>query len=351
MSSTYTDIIHTNDILKTFLLKPKTKTQYTQCLSSFLTYIQIHFHRSPIFSHSLSSSSSSTSSAQLISELDRLLCNYMNYLYSGHGKYYQASYTYNSLCYYIPQCKLILYESKQRLKAWDKKGQKEKIYKTPLTKELTHVIAVSLLNANYIHSAIGVLLSFECYLRIGELCSIRICDIGKPSSSSCSSYSSSFTHSYTHTGMVIGLKETKTGPNQSVIVRDPLVCSLILLLLSTHTNQNEKSTDKLFSFDAMLFRRHFASACDALHLSSYHFTPHCLRHGGASHDYIINQNNLNTIVERGRWAIVQSARTYIQSATYLSIHLKEKHLTNIGKTIIHSSNHLFDLFHSKLHSL
>ena len=343
----YTNINHSADLLKKFLLHPKTTKHYTKCLTSFLTYIQIHYPRSPIFTHSLStlsssdrsfsssssSSSSVSSSVQLISELDRLLTNYMNYLYSGHGYYYQASYTYNSLCFYIPQCKNILYESRQRLKAWDKKGKKDKVYKTPLTLELTYVIAVSLIKANYIHSAIGVLLSFECYLRIGELCALRICDIGLPTVS---------------TNMIIGLTQTKTGPNQSVIVRCSFITSLILLLLLSISTQLQTSQEKLFSFSEISYRRDFASACTVLGLSCYHFTPHCLRHGGATHDHVINQIDINNIIERGRWAVVKSARTYIQSGTYLSIHVKEKELTLLGKTIIQNSKQMFELLNSKL---
>ena len=96
------------------------------------------------------------------------------------------------------------------------------------------------------------------------------------------------------------------------------------------------------------YRRDFASACTVLGLSCYHFTPHCLRHGGATHDHVINQIDINNIIERGRWAVVKSARTYIQSGTYLSIHVKEKKLTLLGKTFIQNSKQMFELLNSKL---
>ena len=334
-----TNINHKHDILKHFLLKPKTIHSYTQCLSSFLIYIQIHFPHSPIFSHTLSSSTSSTSSSssfssssvQLISELDRLLCNYVNYLYIHHDKHYKATNTFNALCFYLPQCKNQLYESHQRLRAWTKAKLPNKQYKTPFTIELTYVLALSLIKGNYIYYAIGVLLSFECYLRIGELCNIRICDIGKPTDTM---------------KMIVGLSNTKTGPNQSVIIRCPFITSLILLLLQ---NKNENSKAKLFPFkNTDDFRHMFQSGCHILGLDRYHFSPHCLRHGGCTHDYVINQHNINTVIERGRWSASKSVRTYIHTLQYLNIHLKEKNLTTLGKKIIHQSQQLFLLVKSKL---
>ena len=326
-----TNINHKQDLLKHFLLKPKTIHSYTQCLSSFLTYIQIHFPHSPIFSHSLSSSTSSTGTLQLISELGRLLCNYINNLYSLNDKHYKATNTFNALCFYLPQCKNQLYESHQRLRAWTKAKLPNKQYKTPFTIELSYVLALSLIKGNYIYHAIGVLLSFECYLRIGELCNIRICDIGKPTDTM---------------KMIIGLSNTKTGPNQSVIVRCPFITSLILLLLE---NKNENSKAKLFPFrNTDVFRTVFQSGCSVLGLDRYHFSPHCLRHGGCTHDYVINQYPINDVIERGRWSASKSVRTYIHTLQYLNIHLKEKSLTLLGKKIIQQSQQMFLLVKSKL---
>ena len=146
--------------------------------------------------------------------------------------------------------------------------------------------------------------------------------------------------------MIIGLSNTKTGPNQSVIVRCSFVTSLILLLLK---NKNENSKEKLFPFkNENDFRKIFKSGCISIGLNKYNFSPHCLRHGGATHDFVINKYSINDIIERGRWSESKSVRTYIHSLPYLNIHLKEKRLTQMGKNIIQQSQQLFQLVNSKL---
>lgn len=325
-----TSINYKQDILKSFILKPDTIYKYTKSLSSFLRYIQIHFPHSSIFSYSLTSSTSTILTNQLISELDRLLCNYMNYLYITNGKHYKASNAFNSIIFYLPQCKNQLFESHQRLRGWDRINLTNKIYKIPFTLELSYVLALSLIKGGFVYHAIGVLLAFECYLRISELCNLRICDIGIPTD---------------NLNMVIGLANTKTGPNQSVLVRDPFISSLVLLILK---DKNQLSKNKLFPFNEKRFRDIFKSGCTILGLNEYNFTPHCLRHGGCTHDYVIKNIGINDIMSRGRWSQHKSIKTYIHSLQYLHIHVKEKRLTLLGKNIICQSKSLFQFANSKL---
>ncbi len=51
--------------------------------------------------------------------------------------------------------------------------------------------------------------------------------------------------------------------------------------------------------------------------AEFEFTPHSLRHGGATNDLILNLRTLEQIVERGRWQQSKSARTYLQAARSL----------------------------------
>lgn len=53
--------------------------------------------------------------------------------------------------------------------------------------------------------------------------------------------------------------------------------------------------------------------CDALGLQSHHFTPHSLRHGGATHAYSHLGQSIETIMHRGRWQSTQSCKTYLQA--------------------------------------
>jgi integrase len=318
---------YTRGILKAQLLKPKTNQKYTLALHTFLHYCLQHSIDQSLFDDNIRE-------GKALNALDSTLANYFTYLYTHDGKFYQASDCLNAIHFYVPKCRNHLHESRQLLKAWTKHNLNHKIYRRPLTKQLTYVIACSFANGGYVHAAIATLLMFDCYLRIGECCHIRLCDIGLPPVDYIPSGSSSFAH----TGMIIGLTNTKTGPNQSVMVRNKLVYQLILLLLH---NQALTSTSLLFPFNESAYRKLFHAACSSLSLSDYNFSPHCLRHGGATHDYINNASDINSIIERGRWAIVKSARTYIQSGLYLSIAVQEQVLHSLGNHLILHSDDLF----------
>ena len=68
---------------------------------------------------------------------------------------------------------------------------------------------------------------------------------------------------------------------------------------------------RLFPFSPAVFRKALRRACGELQLSSA-YTPHSLRHGGATYWHNNLGRSMEDIMHRGRWASSKSARLYVQ---------------------------------------
>ena len=144
---------------------------------------------------------------------------------------------------------------------------------------------------------IGTLLAFDCFLRVGELCSLKREDVADASDSRLG---------VDFKGMALRLRKTKTGPNQWVEVESPAV-----MLLLRDVIAKTKPGRSLFPVSTSTYRRLFKSACSDLKLSTS-YVPHSLRHGGATRAHLLGKS-MEDILLRGRWASTKSARRYIQS--------------------------------------
>jgi integrase len=147
--------------------------------------------------------------------------------------------------------------------------------------------------------AVGVLLAFEGYLRIGELCNLLIADVLMPGDD--------------RTGVQIDdvqllLRNTKTGPNMWASIKNSLVVTLLKWYLKM---RKDAGANRLFNFNNGQFRRMFKKVCALLKLEG-NFVPHSLRHGKATHDFLSGVP-LDSILILGRWAASKSARIYLQS--------------------------------------
>jgi hypothetical protein len=72
----------------------------------------------------------------------------------------------------------------------------------------------------------------------------------------------------------------------------------------------------VFAFSPDYFRRAIRDACIQLGVGHSHYTPHSLRHGGASADFLTH-GSIERVQFRGRWKQMESLRTYVQSARAL----------------------------------
>ena len=171
--------------------------------------------------------------------------------------------------------------------------------------------------------AVGIVLSFDCYLRCGELLGLVYEDIAHGRDSRLGLDDEERVH--------IHLRTTKTGAHKGVEVRDGQVKALLLLLRKQH-----KRGQRLFGWSRSTHLKWFHKACAALQLSS-DYVHHSLRHGGATRDYLGGMR-IDDVMVRGRWAANKSAVHYIQQGRQLMmLQSVPSYVDWIGRTV---STHL-----------
>ena len=205
----------------------------------------------------------------------------------------------------------------------------------PLTWPLTIAIARTMAGNGYGECAVATLVAFDGLLRVGELVRLTVADISLPQDSrrgsgSRATSSVSFSHPSLRqsTSAFIRIAVAKTGTNQTAEIRNPDVISLLRQHMATR-----HPTAHLFDFAcsspvqaANHFRSLLRTVCSALDISSHGFTPHSLRHGGATHANMHMGETIEHVLHRGRWQSNSSARIYLQSgaAALISSRLSEQ---------------------------
>merc|ERR1712224_662152 len=66
----------------------------------------------------------------------------------------------------------------------------------------------------------------------------------------------------------------------------------------------------LFEFSLRDLERAWAKSARRLQLGALKLSPHCLRHGGPSHDILHNTRSLEQVRRRGFWKSMQSVERY-----------------------------------------
>ena len=184
------------------------------------------------------------------------------------------------------------------LKGWKKRHPS--ISKPPLTWTVVVLIAFNMASYGHFDAGLATLLGFDCLLRISEYCNLIISDVLLPDNR--------ITGSTQQTELRI--RHAKTGREQAVAIWNADV--LRLLMTHLHRDCRDDLKTKLFAFDAPLYTMIFKNALNYLNMSHLGFTPHSLRHGGASHLYR-QKHTVDSIRIRGRWSDNSSAfRSYLQ---------------------------------------
>lgn len=240
--------------------------------------------------------------APSIDVLDIVVTRYVHYLWScGKGKDEATKVIYGIFMYY-PRCRHKLPTSMQSLRGWYKLVPSK--HYPPIAYNLAVLISCKMASNGLFMHGLGCLLSFECYLRIGELLGIKVQDIadnGDPR----------FGFDTSNQHMAILLPHTKTGPNKWVTVRDSNIQYLIrhsILRASPPLSRD----DYLFPFSQNHFRSIISCTLSSLGLDHIHYVPHSFRHGGATKDFM-NGMSIEDIKVRGRWSSTQSVLNYLQS--------------------------------------
>ena len=238
-----------------------------------------------------------------ISHLDSLLAMYMVDLwYEGKGKA-EASCTLYGLDMLIPGIKTKVPMAIRSIRGFNR--LRPSTPHPPMPWTVTTAIA-AWLAVNHrkqgFAMAIGVVLSFDCYLRTGELLGLLYEDIAVGRDSRLGLDDAERVH--------IHLRTTKTGAHKGVEVSDPQVKALLIIL-----KKRSKRGQRLFPWHRSTHLKWFHRACEALQLS-HDYVHHSLRHGGATRDYL-NGMRIDDVMVRGRWAANKSAVHYIQQGRQL----------------------------------
>lgn len=254
--------------------------------------------------------------------MDNLLSDYLYVLYSqGVGKA-EASCTLSGVCMLHPHLKKSLPLSRAVLRGYSALLPSNPHPPMPWT--VCTALATWLALNKKFPLAVAIILSFDCYLRIGEVLKLMKDDIafsGDPRLGEVTSSSSSSSSDRVH----ISIRVAKTGVLQGVEVRNPQVKQLIHVWHSTCTGP------KLFSFSESTYRKWFTRGCNALGVT--HYTPHSLRHGGATKDYL-DHVNIADITVRGRWRNIKTTTHYIQMGPQLMLlHKVPDHVAAIGTMV------------------
>lgn len=260
---------------------PSTIVKYKQAVSKFVSWC-----------------SENRLKAKTLIQLDELVTDYFHDYYErndGKGKGL-ASATLYGIEKFIPRSKDKLLTAELALRGWNRKHPA--VSYPPLTWDLAVVIATQMLRHGYMRHAIGVVLAFDCFLRVGELVDLRKSDVADAGDVRMGAE---------YRKMVLRLRHTKTGNNQWVEVYDTQVQWLLRQLVKSCPN----GESRLFPFTAYAFRTLFKQVCQELGLSNS-YVPHSLRHGGATR-WHLQGKSIEDILLRGRWSSNKSARRYIQA--------------------------------------
>ena len=279
------DLTRLLSALRDAAVAPATRITYTKQLSAFLNYSDI-------------------TPQQLVSldaaDLDLQLAHYIAYLHSTGRSYTHASHALNGLVFQRPEMRLRLGISHQALRGWGRLKPTRSY--PPITWELTVLFAVLLAREGHHAPAVGLLLAFDCYLRVSEMTRIRYCDVVMPNDPRTGQ---------AYTGMAVALPLTKTGLNQWVTIKDPAVGDILLDHIARRSPQSTDN-DRVFPFTPARFRRLLTLASVAAGVGYSHYVPHSLRHGGATADFLRGVT-IEQIMFRGRWKGMESARRYLQT--------------------------------------
>lgn len=239
--------------------------------------------------------------------MDNALKIYLAYLYDSNHSRSAAEKAFCAVLFFRPDVKGSLHYSAAMLKGWKKLQPSES--KPPFTWPIVVLLASTMASYGYFDAGLATLLGFECLLRISELSNFRTSDVIRQDNRLVGPAERT----------VLRIRKAKTGLEQSVSIWNDDVNHLLL----THLDRKRRSSKaKLFVFTGPQYRSIVESCLTALELDHLGFTPHSLRHGGAT-QMLRQQHSVSSIYVRGRWSPTSTAiLTYLQQAAAASLDLE-----------------------------
>jgi integrase len=259
--------------LRDKVLAPTTVHQYRQAVRRFLEFCV-----------------ATGEGFQTEEQLDIVLAEYVEVLYERGEPFDRAVKAVYGLRFDSPRRTAHMPETHMRLKAWRREHPCNS--HPPLTWQVSVAIAVTMAKWGSVAEGVATLLMFEAYLPISEATNLLVRDIGIPGDPRCPL-----------NVVVVRLGKAKGGREQSVTLeKDGAVSEIMLRWI-----KRRQETTSVFTFTPASYRHLFKKVCQALGIDGQGFTPHSLRHGGATRDY--NQGkSFEYIRQRGRWRSSDSAQ-------------------------------------------
>ena len=284
-------------------LKPKTKEDYRRAVARFVHWCR---HENRII--------------DTLPQLDSALLDYFEWCYRSRISKQLAINTLSGVISFRPEAKGHLPYAADALRGWQTIAPA--VQRPPITWPVVCVVAVSMAKRVMSAATVGTLLAFDCFLRINELCGLRVSDV-------IDALTAATDRSWRH-NLALRLRWTKTGENQSVPIIDPGVGHLLRQLV--RCRQRQGGDTRLIRLTASQYRYRFKQTCKVLGLDPA-FTPHSLSHGGATHCYMKGMS-IEDVQTRGRWESLKTCRRYVQTAQALIASTRvPQHLAEAGRVL------------------
>ena len=178
--------------------------------------------------------------------------------------------------------------------------------RAPLPAVALSALVGSALFAQDLELAVAMVVCFICYLRPGELLSLKANQIILPVRGSQTSHAAVLLAPFE------GQVATKTGKlDDSVIIDWKELPSVTKILAKLAGNRGDQ---KLWSFNHTEFNKKFAEHAEKSGVSALRPHPYALRHGGASFDAFHRRREVGANQLRGRWRAESSVACYNKHA-------------------------------------
>jgi len=211
----------------------------------------------------------------------------------------------SGLEHFLPEIKPLLL-ARRTLKGWNRLCPPRPY--APIPRDLCFALAVVCSLSDRLPSAIAMLVSFDCWLRISEVVSVTprsIVDTRIVAS-----------HDPLSQCVSIFLPHTKTGPRQAVRIECAELASLVVAFSEASRLAYGPDTPIFPSASSLRSSLNFALGVlcpeNQLETRGLDFTWHSFRHGGASRAFV-SGTDMRDIRIRGRWSHDKSAEHYLQA--------------------------------------
>ena len=264
--------------LESQLVQPKTKARYQECFTSLCLFLR---EREDFVVSDWG-------------QFDQRVASYLEELWESGASKSEASYSLAALQFHRPEAKRSIPYCWKLMKAWEKAELPLRAY--PMPPEMLLAFAGVLAHWNQLSMAQLLIVGYSLFLRTGELLALTGADVHFSGDKRPVVFipSPKGSHHSTHTA-------------EKLVVQEELASSCLRHLCKSAGN------GRLCPVPPHKFREVWRDVVHFLGLGDLHLLPYALRRGGATSAFK-NGASLDTLLLRGRWKNVSTARIYLDEA-------------------------------------